>query len=196
MGCGIYKIMNLIDKKIYIGSSVNLLKRESKHFWMLKNNIHDNNHLQNSYNKIGGENFKFELIEECDITLLIDRENYYINHYHSNKQEFGYNMALVNEFRRNTYNDDVKLKLSKFNMIKNGNFNTFLLSNIETGEEHIFNNLIDGASYLIDNGFAKGKTRNVRMMISNCLRGIKLNNGTKTETIRKTCYKHNFKIIN
>jgi hypothetical protein len=58
-----------------------------------------------------------------------------------------------------------------------------------------FNNLVDGANYLIINGFAKGNSRNVRMCISNCLRGIKLNNGYKG-SIRKTCYKHKFKIIN
>jgi group I intron endonuclease len=196
MSCGIYKIENLVDGKIYVGSSINIEKREYKHFWMLNKNIHDNNHLQHSFNKLGSENFKFETIEECEVTLLNDKENYYINQYNSNKQEFGYNMALVNEFRRNTYNYDVKLKLSKYNMIKNGNFNTFSLTNIETKEEHIFTSLVDGANYLINNGFAKGKSRNVRMSISNCLRGVKLNNGIKTETIRKTCYKHNFKIIN
>jgi hypothetical protein len=196
MGCGIYKIENLIDKKIYIGSSVNLRNREYKHFWMLNKNKHDNQHLQNSFNKFGENSFKFEILEECDEQSLIERENHYINQNKSNNQEFGYNMALVNEFRRNTYNDEVKRKISNYNLIKNGNFNTFLLTNIETNEEFLFETLVDGANYLIGKGFAKGKPRNVRMSISNCLRGVKLNNGYKTETIRKTCYKHNFKIIN
>ncbi len=197
MACGIYKIENLIDGKIYIGSSVNIENREYKHFWMLNKNIHDNNHLQNIFNKIGRKNFKFEIIEECEITHLIDRENHYINIYKSNKQEFGYNMALVNEFRRNTYNDDVKLKLSKLNMIKNGNFNTFSLTKKSTGEEHIFETLVDGANYLIMNGFAKGNPKTVRMKLSSSLRGVKLNNGKNNKgSIRKSCYKHNFKIIN
>lgn len=197
MACGIYKIENLVDGKIYIGSSMDLQNREYKHFWMLNKNIHDNKHLQNSYNKIGQDNFKFEVIEECDYNLLIERENWYINQYNSNKQEFGYNMALVNEFRRNTYNDEVKLKLSKFNMVKNGNFNNFSLTNIDTGEEHIFETLVEGANYLIKNGFANGNPRTVRMKLSSSLRGVKLNNGKNNNgSIRKTCYKHNFKIIN
>jgi group I intron endonuclease len=197
MACGIYKIKNLVDGKIYIGSSINVENREYKHFWMLNKNIHDNNHLQNSYNKIGSENFKFEVIEECETILLINRENYYINQYNSNNQEFGYNMALVNEFRRNTYNDDVKLKLSKFNMVKNGNFNNFSLTNKKTGEEHIFETLVEGANYLIKNGFANGNPRTVRIKLSSSLRGVKLNNGKNNNgSIRKTCYKHNFKIIN
>ena len=52
----------------------------------------------------------------------------------------------------------------------------------------------DGARYLIENGFAHGKERVVRMRISTCLRNKKVNNGSKG-TIRKTCYKHKFKII-
>jgi group I intron endonuclease len=196
MGCGIYKITNLIDKKVYVGSSVNLNGREYKHFWMLNKNKHDNQHLQNSYNKFGKKSFEFDIVEECNESLLIERENYYIKKFNSNSQDSGFNMASVNEFRRNTFNDEVKLKISKYNLTKNGNFNTFSLTNIQTQEEFIFETLVDGANYLINNGFANGKPRNVRMSISNCLRGVKLNNGYKNETIRKTCYKHNFKIIN
>ena len=35
MGCGIYKITNKIDKKVYIGSSLNISSRHYKHFWLL-----------------------------------------------------------------------------------------------------------------------------------------------------------------
>jgi group I intron endonuclease len=197
MGCGIYKITNLIDKKIYIGSSINLENREYRHFWMLKKGIHDNSHLQNSFNKYGIQSFEFDIIEECDESNLIDKENHYINFYLSNIQDYGYNMALVNEFRRNNYNNEVKQKISKFNLIKNGNFTTFSLTNIETNEEHIFESLVDGANYLVNNGFSKGKLSSIRMKLSNSLRGKKINNGKNNKgSIRKTCYKHKFKIIN
>ena len=197
MGCGIYEIENSIDGKRYIGSSVNPEKRKYKHFWMLKRGIHDNIYLQNSVNKFGIESFKFNLIEECEENLLIERENHYINLYKSNIQDFGFNMALVNEFRRNNYNEDVKRKLSLFYLNKNGNFKSYSLTNINTNEQFVFETLVDGAKYLIDNGFAKGKPRNVRMCISNCLRGIKLDNGKNNNgSIRKTCYKHKFEIIN
>jgi group I intron endonuclease len=196
MGCGIYKIENLIDGKVYIGSSVNMVNRKYKHFWMLKKGIHDNNYLQHSYNKFGEKSFKFEILEECNNENLIISENFHILKYKSNNNEFGYNLATVNEFRRNTYNDEVKIKLSKHYLNKNGNFKTYSLINIQTNEQHIFNTLVDGADYLIKNGFAKGKSRNVRMKLSNSLRGIKVSNGSKKETIRKTCYQHNFNIIN
>jgi group I intron endonuclease len=197
MACGIYKIVNLLDEKVYIGSSINIGSREYKHFWMLKKNIHDNSHLQNSYNKNGESHFKFVILEECDVNQLIERENHYINILKSNNPKNGFNMASVNDFRRNSFNDEVKVKLSKHYLTKNGNFTIFSLTNIETGVERVFDSLVDGANYLINNGFANGKQRNVRMTLSNSLRGIKLNNGKNGNgSIRKTCYKHNFKIIN
>jgi len=195
MSCGIYKIENTKNGKIYIGSSINIESREYKHFWMLNRNEHDNAYLQKSYNKYGKEAFNFEIIDRCDQDNLIIKENYYIEKYNSNDLRKGYNLAKVNDFRRNTFNDEVKRKLSDYNLIKNNNFSIFSLTNILTNEEHVFTSLIDAAEYLFENGFAKGKPRNVRMSISNCLRGVKLNNGIKTETIRKTCYKHKFKII-
>jgi len=71
------------------------------------------------------------------------------------------------------------------------------LTNILTKKEIEFNNLVEAANYLIENGFANGKPRNVRVSLSNSLRGIKLNNGKNNKgSIRKTCYKHKFKIIN
>lgn len=197
MGCGIYRIINSTDNKVYIGSSLNVKNREYKHFWMLRRDKHDNSFLQNSFNKHGESNFKFEVLEICNPLELIERENFYIDYFKSSIPEYGYNLAKVNEFRRNTYNNEVKKKLSKYNLQKNSNFNSFHLQNISSNEIKTFDNLVDAANYLIDNGFATGNPRNVRMTISNCLRGVRVNNGKNGNgSIRKTCYKHNFKKIN
>jgi len=195
MDSGIYLIKNILDDKVYIGSSINLKSREYKHFWMLRKGIHDNNHLQSSYNKFGEENFKFEILENCEQNLLVEKENHYIEKYKSIQGEFGYNLATVTDLRRNNLNDVVKKNLSKHNLNKNGNFNKFSLIEIETGKINEFDNLVDAANYLIGNGFTKGKKSYVRMKLSSSLRGIKLNNGHKG-SIRKTCYKHKFEIIN
>ena len=57
--------------------------------------------------------------------------------------------------------------------------------------------MVDAANYLIDNGFTNGTPRNVRMKLSVALRGKKINNGKNNNgSIRKTCYKHKFEIIN
>jgi group I intron endonuclease len=195
MNIGIYKILNKGNNKVYIGSSIVLNKRKYKHFWMLRKDIHPNIYLQKSYNKNGVEMFEFEIIELCEENDLIFRENHYINYYRSNEMEFGYNLALVGDSRRNIVSAEVKMKLSKHNQNKNGNFSKFSLTNIISEEIFIFDTLIDGANYLIKNGFANGQSKNVRMTISNCLRGVKVNNGHKG-SVRKTIYKHLAKVIN
>jgi group I intron endonuclease len=195
MSSGIYKITNIQNGKVYIGSSVNISNREYKHFWMLNKGIHDNEYLQKSYNKYGKNVFVFEIIEYCEPNKLIERENIFITLHESNNLNKGYNLALVNDFRRNTYNNEVKVKLSKYNLNKNGNINKYSLLNIKTNERFIFDNLVDGANYLIENGFTNGSPRNVRMKLSTSLRGKLVKNGYNG-SIRKTCYKHTFEIIN
>ena len=59
---GIYQIRNLVDNKIYIGSTKNFKKREKSHFSRLKNKTHHSLYLQNAYNKYGQENFIFEIL--------------------------------------------------------------------------------------------------------------------------------------
>jgi group I intron endonuclease len=76
---GIYKIINTVNRKFYIGSSKNILKRIRRHFSELRNNSHKNKHLQSSWNKYGEENFLFEILEECLEENLIVREQYYID---------------------------------------------------------------------------------------------------------------------
>ena len=197
MSCGIYKIINKKNNKIYIGSSVDIKKRKEKHFWMLEKGIHDNKFLQSSYNRDGKENFLFDVIEMCDKNDLVEKENYYILENKTNDMKFGYNLCLVSNSRRNVLTDKTKIQLSKYNLKKNNNFQKFSLVNIETEKEYIFETLFEAANYLLENGFAKGKPRNVRMSVSNSLRGVKLNNGKNNKgSIRKTCYKHRFKIIN
>lgn len=79
MESGIYKIVNVINNKFYIGSSKNLNKRFKIHLSELKNNRHNNFYLQKSFNKYGENNFKFEIIENCSKEILLKREQYYID---------------------------------------------------------------------------------------------------------------------
>lgn len=77
---GVYQIVNLINKKRYVGSSVNLATRKSEHFTKLKKNKHHNIYLQRSYKKYGKDNFEFQVLEYVeDKDKLTEREQYYID---------------------------------------------------------------------------------------------------------------------
>ena len=91
--CGIYCIQNIKNSKRYIGYSVNIKNRWSEHRCDLKYNKHDNDYLQDSYNKYGLENFVIYLIEECDKIKLKEREIYYIQYFDSSNKEIGYNLT-------------------------------------------------------------------------------------------------------
>lgn len=88
---GIYCIINTTNNKRYIGYSIDISRRWATHKRDLKNNKHENAHLQNSYNKYGADSFKYYVIEECEQENLKEREKYWINFY--NSKEFGYNMS-------------------------------------------------------------------------------------------------------
>jgi len=77
---GIYKIWNILDDRIYIGSAVRIRKRKDKHIMELRMNKHHSNHLQNFVNKYGIDKLIFEVIEIVeDKTKLIEREQHYLD---------------------------------------------------------------------------------------------------------------------
>jgi group I intron endonuclease len=86
MAC-IYQIKNLVNNKIYIGSTQrqNPFKRKAEHFCKLKGNYHNNKHLQSSWNKYGEDNFEFTIIEELNFPVeyiyIMEKELFYINKY-------------------------------------------------------------------------------------------------------------------
>lgn len=92
--CGIYKITNLLNGKLYIGQARDIKKRWNEHIRELNNGIHCNKHLQNAWNKYGKENFKFSIIIECAENDLNELEKYYIEHLHSLTHENGYNITV------------------------------------------------------------------------------------------------------
>jgi group I intron endonuclease len=77
--CGIYKITNSVNNKIYIGSSTNIYYRLRRHKSDLLNQQHKNPYLQNAYNKYGKTCFKVDIIETCSIDQIFVREQYYID---------------------------------------------------------------------------------------------------------------------
>jgi hypothetical protein len=85
----IYKIVNTLNGKLYVGKTNNPAERKSAHFREYKNNK-GNKTLYNAMIKHGASNFEFSVIEECPDDIWEERECYWIKHYNSLKD--GYNM--------------------------------------------------------------------------------------------------------
>lgn len=112
---GIYIFKNKINGKVYIGQSVNIAKRYIKHKFAC-NNIKSKEYnypLYVAIRKYGWENFSFEILEECTIEQLNEKEIYYIKKYNSYtgfKNSNGYNMTLGGDTGRQ-YNYEEAFKL-------------------------------------------------------------------------------------
>lgn len=89
---GIYCIENIVNNKKYIGQSIDIDSRWSKHKSELNKGTHDNDYLQKSWNKYGCDNFKFYVLEICDSDKLDERESYYIDLFNSMDRDKGYNL--------------------------------------------------------------------------------------------------------
>ena len=94
---GIYIIKNLINEKIYVGSSVNIFKRWNEHKAALRNQKHKNRYLQRAWNKFKEENFIFFILEETgsEKSELIKVEQKYLDLYNSYKRNVGYNLSTT-----------------------------------------------------------------------------------------------------
>ena len=78
--CGIYKIQSKKKpERIYIGSSVHIYSRWSKHKGDLRRNQHDNGRLQNHANKYGVDDLSFSIITGCGEDVVIAYEQFYID---------------------------------------------------------------------------------------------------------------------
>lgn len=80
---GIYQITNCINGHSYIGQSRQIFKRWDNHK-IAATNCNDkgfNYPLYRAIRKYGIENFKFEILEECLVDSLNDREIYWVNLY-------------------------------------------------------------------------------------------------------------------
>lgn len=91
----IYKITNKINNKCYIGQTSRPVEdRWKEHKTIYKNpkKYGYNYPLYQAFRKYGLKNFIFEVIEECEIEKISEREIFWISYYNSFKK--GYNQSL------------------------------------------------------------------------------------------------------
>lgn len=110
---GIYVIVNTKNGKVYIGQTVNFSARWKTHSYNLTNGTHVNRHLQAAWNKYKPKAFKFKILEYCEVGILDEREQHYLNAYMP--KDMCYNVALdVRASRRGAIiSEETRRKLSK-----------------------------------------------------------------------------------
>lgn len=99
---GVYGIKNLINNRVYIGSSTNIKQRLQHHYGLLFNKNHKNYKIQGDYDNYKNENFEFWILEiadneyKCNDTWLHITEQKYIDI--SNAFVDGYNIHPIAGF--------------------------------------------------------------------------------------------------
>lgn len=124
----VYRIVNKINNKVYIGSTIDSERRKLEHFNQLERGVHINTHLQNAYNKYGKNAFMFDIIEDnLDNSELMKREQHYINLFNSSNRNFGYNISqYASQPDSRKYNKLYTVKLR--DMINKSNLNATSVS--------------------------------------------------------------------
>lgn len=105
---GIYKITSPTGR-VYIGQSVNIEKR-FRHY-RSKNESTKQRRLKLSFDKYGIENHKFEVVEECSVDQLNDRERYWQDYYNVLDQKKGLNCVLTKSKDKSGYTSKETLNI-------------------------------------------------------------------------------------
>lgn len=105
---GIYKVTNKKSGKSYIGQSIHIKERWRQHVEASKKDIIDSE-FHSDLKKYGKSNFDFQVLEECDVCELDERECYYIDKFDT--LENGYNAVAGLEYnpRKREEMDSVSL---------------------------------------------------------------------------------------
>ena len=106
---GIYKITSP-SGRVYIGQSTDIEHRFSR--YKILKDCKKQPRLYASFLKYGTEKHKFEIICECDINEVNDKERYNQDLYNSSNK-FGLNIRLTkSNDRSGTFTEETKLKMS------------------------------------------------------------------------------------
>ena len=90
---GIYKIINVVNNKFYVGSAVDLKRRKTRHFSELRTGRHNNRHLQAAWIKYGEQAFVFAVVEELpEDADLLAAENVWLKEHVGKK--YCYNIGV------------------------------------------------------------------------------------------------------
>ena len=143
MKSGVYAFFNKMDKKVYVGSSKDIINRKEKHLNDLRKKRHHNAALQ--YDWSNGDDFDFKILEicekkpahilrtyECDYINKFLDEGYYL--YNSNiscQGKYPYFMVRPKSFENSKGSVEEIIKLRDDLNIQQQKYNDLLLKNKE-----------------------------------------------------------------
>lgn len=112
---GIYIIKNNINKKVYVGKSLDIEKRWQGHRYSLTTKTPNkktvNRHLYHAVQKYGIDNFSFHIIEELiDIEDINERELLWMDTFDSCNREYGYNLRRDSSTKMTIHEETRELK--------------------------------------------------------------------------------------
>jgi group I intron endonuclease len=89
----IYKIINVVNNKFYVGSAVDFHKRKIRHVWRLRRGDHINKRLQAAWNKYGEAAFVFAVVQEVlEHEDILQAENVWLKQHVG--ERYCYNIAM------------------------------------------------------------------------------------------------------
>lgn len=111
---GIYAIRNTINGRVYIGSSARFVSvRWTEHRKLLRAGRHHSLTLQRSWTKHSELSFEIVLIEAvADISVLADREQFWIDATQATNARFGFNRWPVASGAGRIYSAATRLKMA------------------------------------------------------------------------------------
>lgn len=114
---GVYGIHNLIDRKVYIGSTLDLRNRIRKHHEMLRAGRHQNRYMQNAWNKHGADAFRFKIHETAwlpglDYQLRLV-EQQLLEKFRSTDRRYGYNLSLSTTGQIGRHSEETRRLISE-----------------------------------------------------------------------------------
>lgn len=115
MKSGIYKILNKVNGKFYIGSAVNFKRRFARHKRLLNAKDHPNEYLQNAWGKYWSVSFEFIILQYVENKAdLIKYEQVWLDFTKCYNREVGYNICRIADNRTGIlHSKETKDKISK-----------------------------------------------------------------------------------
>ena len=196
----IYCITNIINGKKYIGKTLKSVeKRFKEHLEDYKRNRCEKRPLYDAIKKYGKENFKVEILLECDENILSEKEQEFILKYDTYNNGYNATMGgdgtILYDYKKiiNVYKNTKSVKQTAFifnccpetvrDILKRNNIEIVKafpkicktpVPVIQFKDEipiNVFNSIAEASHWLVDNGFAKTYNGGVRQKISLCASG-------------------------